>query len=67
MTNPFEDAMKNTLNRIGEETDKDLITYNRLTPFHFRGLTRMYGMKEVNRYIKIMEARRAGIPRVGEE
>jgi len=66
MANPFEEAMKNTLTRIGEEIDEDLITYNKLKPHHFQGLTRRYGFENVQRYIKIMESKRKGIPRLGE-
>ncbi len=66
MGNPFEDAMQNTLKRVGSETDEDLITYNKLKPYHFRGLNRRYGVDNVNRYIKLMEAKRQGIDRIGE-
>lgn len=65
--NPFSDAMQNVLERTGTETDEDLITYNKLKPYHFRAFNRRYGTKNVNRYIKIMEARRQGIPRIGED
>ena len=65
--NPFEQAMGNMMDRLGIEQDEDLITYEQLKPFHFEGLTRKYGVDNVNRYIKIMEAKRQGIPRVGEK
>ena len=66
MSDPFEDAMQNTLKRVGTETDQDLVTYNSLKPYHFEGLNRRYGIVSVNHYIKIMEARRLGIKRRGE-
>ena len=66
MANPFEDAMKNTLDRLGVEQDEDLMIYNDLKPYHFAGLNRRYGVENVNRYIKIMEAKRLGIKRIGE-
>ena len=66
MGNPFEDAMKNILERVGTETDPELVTYNTLKPYHFKGLERKYGIENVARYIKIMEAKRQGIPRLGE-
>lgn len=66
MANPFEEAMQSTLKRVGTETDEDLVLYESLKPYHFRGLNRKYGETNVNRYIKIMEAKRAGIKRLGE-
>jgi hypothetical protein len=65
--NPFEQAMGNILDRLGEEQDEDLIMYEKMTPFIFRGLARRYGQEEVNRYIKIMEAKRQGIPQLGDK
>ena len=65
--NPYEEAMKNTLKRVGTETDEDLLIYEKLEPFHFKGLNRRYGIENVNRYIKIMEAKRVGIDRIGEK
>ena len=67
MANPFEEAMQNTLARVGVEQDEDLVTYNKLEDYHFQGLNRRYGAEAVNRYIKIMEAKRQGIKRIGEQ
>lgn len=66
MSNPFQQAMQNTMKRLGMETDDDLITYEKLQPYHFRALTRRYGLDNVERYIKVMESRRKGIKRIGE-
>lgn len=66
MTSPFEEAMQNTMKRLGMETDEDLIKYEKLEPRHFRGLSRKYGFNNVKRYVKIMESRRKGIKRIGE-
>jgi len=65
--NPFSDAMQNILKRVGTETDKDLVVYEKLEDYNFRALNRRYGSDNVNRYIRIMEARRQGIPRIGED
>ena len=67
MSSPFEDAMQNTLDRLGVEQDDDLVIYNKLEDYHFKGLNRRYGTEAVNRYIKIMEAKRLGIKRIGEK
>ena len=40
MANPFEQAMQNTLDRIGAEQDQELINYSKLKDHHFRALTR---------------------------
>ena len=64
MANPFEQAMKNTLKRAGVETDQELVNYSKLQDTHFRALTRRYGFDNVQRYVRIMEAKRQGIPRL---
>mgnify|MGYP001573482975 CR=1 FL=1 len=63
-SNPFEEAMNNTLKRVGVETDQELVHYATLKDTHFRALTRRFGFDNVQRYIRIMEAKRAGIPRL---
>ena len=64
MGNPFEQAMKNTLDRVGAETDPALIQYSTLKNTHFRALQRRFGFDNVQRYVRVMEAKRAGIPRL---
>ncbi len=64
MGNPYEDAANNTAARSGIETDNELIQYGRLDDQHFKGLVRRYGFEDVRRYIQLMEAKRAGIPRI---
>ena len=64
MGNPYEDAANNTAKRAGIETDNELIQYGQLQDYHFRGLERRYGFEQVRRYITLMEARKAGIPRL---
>ena len=61
---PFDSAMENTLKRIGAETDQSIIAYNKLQPTNFRALQRRYGFDNVQRYIRVMEAKRAGIDRI---
>ena len=64
MVNPFEQAMKNTLKRAGVETDQELVQYAKLKDTHFRAITRRFGFDNVQRYVKIMEAKRLGISRI---
>ena len=64
MESPFERAMKNTLERVGVEQDQELIAYSKLKDTHFRAITRRFGFDNVQRYIRVMEAKKAGIPRL---
>jgi hypothetical protein len=64
MNNPFAQAMDNTMKRAGVEQDMELVTYGKLQDTHFRALTRRFGFDNVQRYIRVMEAKRAGIPRL---
>lgn len=65
--NPFERAMERIAKRAGEETDKDLITYNSLKPYHFEYLQRKYGFEDTRRYITMMESKRLGIKPLPKE
>ena len=62
--NPFKDAANNIAARFGQETDTELIQYGQLKDHHFGGLVRRYGFEDVRRYIQLMEAKKAGIPRL---
>ena len=60
----YDKAANAIAERAGAETDTDLITYDKLDDFNFRGLVRRYGFNNVARYIKLMESKKAGIPRL---
>ncbi len=60
----YERAANNIAKRSGAETDTELLVYNKLDDFNFRGLVRRYGFNDVARYIKIMESKKQGIPRL---
>ena len=59
--NIYEQAARNAAERAGEETDDDLLIYNKLTPYHFKRLQNKYGFEDVRRYITLMESKRVGI------
>ena len=62
--NPFKSAANAIAARHGKDTDTELIQYGQLESHHFSGLVRRYGFEDVRRYIQLMEAKKAGIPRL---
>jgi hypothetical protein len=67
MTNSiYEQAVQNIASRAGQDTDQDLVTYNRLKPYHFKALQNKYGFEDVRRYIVMMESKKKGIKTLPE-
>jgi hypothetical protein len=62
----YEQAVQNIAARAGQDTDQDLITYNRLKPYHFKALQNKYGFEDVRRYIVMMESKKKGIKTLPE-
>ena len=66
--NLFDQAARNVAERAGQDSDQDLLIYNKLTPFHFKKLQNKYGFEDTRRYIVMMESKRLGIkPLPGRE
>ena len=62
----YEQAVQNIATRAGQDTDKDLIIYNKLEPYHFKALQNKYGFEDVRRYVVMMESKRKGIKTLPE-
>ncbi len=51
-------GLDNVVSVAGGETDKELMTYNKLQPEHFEEIAKKYGFDKTVEYIKKMEAKR---------